>query len=265
MKKNVFSLLFLIALFLLALYCGKLYFSIAMCLFAVLSLREMINIRIKDRRYPIEIEILSYVAIIFFIMNNYDGNYEYYFLDYRLIASLILIDLMPLVVLNSRSKYSFSSALYLMGATLFIGSTFNLIVQFRSYDVDYVIYIFLIALFTDLFGFIAGRLIGKHKLTNISPKKTVEGAICGSFVGTFVPTLFFLSTIGEGEPVFVVIIITLFLSILGQVGDLVFSYIKREYNRKEFSNMILGNGGILDIIDSLIFITLGFLLILAIL
>ena len=219
-----------------------------------------IDVRTKEKKYPIEIEILSYVAVLFFVMNNYDGNYEYYFLDYRLIASLILVDLIPLVIVGKKSNYTFSSALYLMGATLFIGSTFNLIVQFRSYNVDYVIYIFLIALLTDLFGFIAGRLIGKHKLTSISPKKTIEGALFGSFVGTFVPTLFFISTISEGEPVFVIVLITLFLSILGQIGDLVFSYIKREFNKNEFSNMVLGNGGILDIIDSLIFITLGFIL-----
>jgi phosphatidate cytidylyltransferase len=235
-----------------------------MCLFAVLSLREMLNIRPKEKRAPIEIEIFSYIIILFFVMNNYDGNFNYYFLDYRLIASLILIDLIPLVVVGPKHKYSLMNALYLIGSTLFIGTTFNLIVQFRCYDLDYVIYIFLIAFFTDLFGFITGRLIGKHKLTNISPKKTIEGVIGGSFIGTFVPALFFMSTIGEGEALFVVIIVTLFLSILGQIGDLVFSCIKREFDKKDFSNFVAGNGGILDIMDSLIFITLGLLLVLAI-
>jgi phosphatidate cytidylyltransferase len=50
------------------------------------------------------------------------------------------------------------------------------------------------------------------------------------------------------------------LCILGQIGDLVFSFIKREYSKKDFSNLIIGNGGLLDVTDSIIFISLGFLL-----
>ena len=79
-------------------------------------------------------------------------------------------------------------------------------------------------------------------------------------MGTFVPTLFYLSVIPTALPIYAIFMITFLLSLLGQVGDLVFSFIKREFGKKDFSNIIMGNGGILDIVDSIIFIILGFIL-----
>ena len=57
----------------------------------------------------------------------------------------------------------------------------------------------------------------------------------------------------------IVILMSLFLSILGQYGDLVFSAIKRYYGKKDFSNIMPGHGGILDRFDSIIFVILGFM------
>ena len=60
-------------------------------------------------------------------------------------------------------------------------------------------------------------------------------------------------------PLYVIILMTLFLSILGQFGDLVFSSIKRYFGKKDFSNIMPGHGGILDRFDSIIFVLLGFM------
>ena len=261
MKKSIFSTIILILLFIFSLFLGKLPFSIIMSIFACFCLREILNIRGKDRRIPIEVELLAYILVVFFTMNNYYGMTDYYLVDYRLIAALILIDLIPLILVNNKKVYSLLDALYLIGTTLFIGITFNLITQFRSYNIDYVTYIFLIAFFTDLFGYITGKLIGTKKFfPSISPKKTFEGAVGGTFMGTVIPSLFFISVIDNTLPIYAIFIITFLLSMLGQIGDLVFSFIKREYGKKDFSNLVVGNGGILDVLDSIIFITLGFIL-----
>ena len=109
-----------------------------------------------------------------------------------------------------------------------------------------------------------GMAFGRHKLIpKVSPKKTVEGSILGSIIGTVVACTFYhflVSPITIG-----VVLVTLALSIIGQIGDLMFSKIKRENDIKDFSNLIPGHGGILDRLDSTIAIMLGFLIFYAIL
>jgi phosphatidate cytidylyltransferase len=115
----------------------------------------------------------------------------------------------------------------------------------------------LITITTDSYAYIIGRLIGKHKLLEtISPNKTWEGMISGTVIGTIIPTVFYVVAVGN-NPI-KMLFITLFLSILGQFGDLVFSAIKRYFGKKDFSNIMPGHGGILDRLDSIIFVMLGF-------
>ena len=119
----------------------------------------------------------------------------------------------------------------------------------------------LITVITDTFALITGKLIGKHKLApNISPNKTIEGSLGGSILGTFVASAYYLTVIDGGKSLLLVILITFVLSVIGQIGDLVFSAIKRYYKQKDFSDLIPGHGGILDRFDSLIFVVLAFIL-----
>lgn len=263
MRKKSDSLLMiiiLITLYLCSIFMGKLTFAICLSLFAVASLRELLLIRGKDK-LPIELELLSYIMVVLFTMNNFSFNIDYYLLDYRLMSALILINLIPLVLLRDKNRYGFKDALYLIGSTMFIGLTYNLLLLFYSYDFNYVMYVFLVAFCTDSFAFITGRYIGQHKfMSNISPNKTVEGAVGGLFMGTIIPSLYFISTVDTGVPVYAIFLITCGLSILGQLGDLVFSAIKREYGKKDF----IKGGGILDFLDSIIFISLAFVMIMSI-
>ena len=160
------------------------------------------------------------------------------------------------------SYLGYSSGLYfLVSLVVFIGLSFKLIVITRNFDITYIIYLLLITTITDTFALISGMLVGNHKLCpKISPKKTVEGLIGGVLMGTFVATSFYFTVINSSVSLVFLIFITALLCVVGQLGDLVFSSIKRYYDIKDFSNLIPGHGGILDRFDSLVYVTLAFIL-----
>lgn len=110
---------------------------------------------------------------------------------------------------------------------------------------------------TDIFAYIVGKTIGKHKFSEISPNKSIEGCI-GGIIGATALTLIYALVINTylGMNINYLCIggISILLSIIGQIGDFSASSIKRYVGIKDFSNLLPGHGGMLDRIDSLIFI-----------
>ena len=174
---------------------------------------------------------------------------------------MFLLFFISVVFIEEKEKYNLSDALYVMGSIIFISISFIAFNMIREKSIFYFVYIILIATMTDTFALFGGTLFGKHKLCpKISPNKTIEGSIIGTIFGVFISALFIVFTCKLNINIFVLILITLLLSIMGQFGDLFFSSIKRSFNIKDFSNLIPGHGGILDRLDSLIFISLTYIL-----
>ena len=116
-----------------------------------------------------------------------------------------------------------------------------------------------ISICSDLGGFIFGKLFKGKKLTKISPNKTISGSI-GAFLFSLMVIPFFNNHL-DNYGFFLLLIITLLISLASQFGDLLISIFKRKANSKNTSDLLPGHGGVLDRIDGIIFaIPAGFLL-----
>lgn len=265
MKKRVLSAIIMIVVLLPLLIIGNLPFAILVSILGIGAVYELLKVRESAKKIPSVLKIMAYVVTAAFCLYSTDSIEFTTTFDYRVMSVLIFLFLLPLVFINDSKKYNIDDALFILGSVLFIGLTFNLIITIRNYDLNYIIYLLLITILTDTFALLTGMLIGEHKLASkISPKKTVEGLIGGAIMGTFVATCFYHTVISASVPLVFLILITLGLSLAGQMGDLVFSAIKRHYDVKDFSELIPGHGGILDRCDSLIFVVLAFILVMGI-
>lgn len=110
---------------------------------------------------------------------------------------------------------------------------------------------------TDIFAYFIGKHFGKHKFSKVSPKKSIEGCIGGTIgaailmlIYTYVANTYW----GMNYSYLFITGIGIILSLVGQIGDFAASSIKRFVDIKDFSNLIPGHGGMLDRIDSLIFL-----------
>jgi phosphatidate cytidylyltransferase len=105
---------------------------------------------------------------------------------------------------------------------------------------------------TDIGGYIFGKLFGGPKLIKISPNKTWSGLVGSIILSQFAFLIFFLDPNYKFS--ISILLAQFILSIVGQVGDIMMSYVKRINNKKDTSNFIPGHGGFLDRVDGLIWI-----------
>tara|TARA_B100000674_G_C37930478_1_gene957726 strand:- start:1636 stop:2133 length:498 start_codon:yes stop_codon:yes gene_type:complete len=120
----------------------------------------------------------------------------------------------------------------------------------------FFIFIILICVFTDIGGYVFGKIFKGPKLTKISPNKTYSGSI-GGFLFSLVSGLFFLRYTKSdflGTESSIALFSIILISLISQIGDLVISYFKRKANLKNTGKILPGHGGLLDRIDGMIFV-----------
>ena len=160
---------------------------------------------------------------------------------------------------NNKKNYFLSNIVSFIFICFFIFSGY----YFLKNDIFKLFYVILICVFSDTGGYFIGKLIGGKKLTIISPKKTISGSL-GSFLFSIFPLFilweFFRNinydlVLGNIEKnLLTLIFISLFLSLVCQLGDLLISYFKRLAKVKDTGTLLPGHGGLLDRIDGLIFV-----------
>ena len=260
MKKRIISAIIMILIVIPFFVIGGIPYSLAVGLIGCVAYKELIEIRKEKKNdYPNIMKLIGLICMLLLIYSNFEQYGLLFGVSYKLLCGIILVMCIP--VLIYKNKYSVTDAFYLIANVLFLGIGFNLLISIYNYGIKYFVLLILITTMTDTFALFGGTLIGKTKFTSISPNKTIEGCVIGSLVSTFISTMFYINIIGNVDNLFIIISVILFLSLVGQCGDLFFSAIKREFNKKDFGSLIPGHGGILDRLDSIIFVLFAFVLV----
>lgn len=139
--------------------------------------------------------------------------------------------------------------LYMVFAALIVIASFGLGVQRDDFGFTWMLWLALVVIATDVFGYFAGRIFGGPKFwPQVSPKKTWSGTIAG-WVSAAVVSLFFIGIPGVGWEI---LGIAVAISMASQMGDIAESAMKRKMGVKDSSNLIPGHGGFFDRFDGML-------------
>jgi phosphatidate cytidylyltransferase len=177
-----------------------------------------------------------------------------YILLYQKVLSNLLILIVFLFCIFEWVKiFKKKNAIFFFGLIVLFVFLLSLL-RIYNYEEFNLTFLWLIVLtwLSDIGGYIFGKLFGGPKLTQISPNKTWAGVIGSIILSQFAFLIFFLNSNYKFN--ITIIFMQLFLSIIGQFGDILMSYVKRKNNKKDTSNFIPGHGGFLDRVDGLIWI-----------
>ena len=181
-------------------------------------------------------DFFKYIAILFFILAVY------------LLSAAVF----------SRGRLKVDDASVFFTMSLYALISFNSIYLLRQEEQGVYLFLlpFLTSWITDIFAYFAGRMFGRHKLIpDVSPKKTVEGAIGGLIFAVIFTMLYGLivGLIGDLRPNYLLFAAAgVLMSVVSMAGDLIASLVKRHYGAKDYGWILPGHGGILDRFDSVL-------------
>jgi phosphatidate cytidylyltransferase len=177
----------------------------------------------------------------------------YVLLYQKALSNLLILIIFLFCIFEWVKIFKKKNTIFFLGLVVLFAFLLSLL-RIYNFEEFNLIFLWLIILtwLSDIGGYIFGKLFGGPKLTQISPNKTWAGGIGSIILSQFAFLIFFLNSNYKFN--IIIIFIQLFLSIIGQFGDILMSYVKRMNNKKDTSNFIPGHGGFLDRVDGLIWI-----------
>ena len=257
MKTRIISAAVMLAIFIPCLiFSSTVVFDIVVTLICLLATFEMLNCFGYVKRF--EVFIPSMIAALILPLLVRVFKLGSMMPDVIIIFAVIYLLLLFSFAVFSKGKIALKDMSLVFSEIFFIIFGFTSILSIRYFEGGEYFYllIFISAWITDTGAYFTGVKLGKTKLIpDVSPKKTVEGAIGGiaSCVLVFVIYAAVLNIFFDKTPNFLIyIVLGLILSVVSMIGDLIASLIKRIYKKKDYSNLIPGHGGIMDRFDSIL-------------
>ena len=210
----------------------------------------MISYNFKKRLYT-SIALLFLTFLIFI--------YEPILLFFLLVVgnlSAIEFSLISKKILKKKLSRTILNAVFVIYIFIFCTLFFLLSVNPHS---KIILFSFLLCcVFSDIGGYLFGKLFKGPKLTKVSPNKTIAGSIGSIILSSIVLSIIFLNFLPNA--IYKIIFLAFIISAACQIGDIFFSYLKRRANLKDTGNLLPGHGGFLDRIDGILFgIPVGFI------
>ncbi|HLR14565.1 MAG TPA: phosphatidate cytidylyltransferase [Bacillota bacterium] len=251
MKTRIITAVVALLLFVPIVLYGNWPFTLLVFAMATVGLHELLNIK-KDVKSLLP-TCISFLALWAFLCKNIEVFEQWIPLSFMQLL-IIFVMLLCVLTVTSKNRISIESIGFYFIATMYITIGFSFLVQAREHGISFILFILFIIWATDSGAYFVGSSLGKHKLwPSISPNKTIEGAIGGTLIALLVGIIFHLVHPFEYS-LWVIALISIGIAVVGQLGDLVASAMKRHFSVKDFGYVLPGHGGIMDRFDSLIFV-----------
>lgn len=259
-KRLLFGAIFVVIV-LGSIILGRFSASLMLLLVVMLASKEIANLFPNDQKKPLK-GIVGFCSVMLYVfLSLFSESPDS--IEGRIFIAPIFFSIPLLIALfsNKHDYVSVTGASWL--SMIFVAIPCGIMTMFYSENIIgtdngwvLLIFAFILIWVNDIFAYLTGSAIGRHKLfPRISPKKTIEGSIGGAvftmlfayFINRFVLNVFFFENyINDIEVLFLALCVVVF----GTLGDLTESMMKRHAGVKDSGNIIPGHGGILDRFDA---------------
>ncbi len=198
--------------------------------------------------------LLVIPAIILYLLFPFIGNATFYFYEIAGVCSVLTI-LFLLHFLFNKKTFEFSKPVNFILYIGYVLFPFLILINLQSSSKELILCSFLLIWFNDTFAYLSGMKFGKHKLfPSVSPKKTIEGFIGGGIMTIIAAVALHYLIFNSLFNPYYWVVFALIITTFGSLGDLVQSKLKRIAGVKDSGNFMPGHGGVLDRLDSVIFV-----------